>query len=474
MTRLFHSAAFRVALGYVALGITVLALFAAPLWYAWRENVEEVRTELLREDVQALTDIFHSQGPDVLAAVIAARVNRQHVANSIILFADAGLKPLAGNLATWPREAPTTPGVHKLTMDDGNRSIRALLMRSSLPGGYNLLVGRDSSRFRPLEALFLYGLIGAIGILTLAGVLGGWVIRRALLSEVHRIRQTASAIVDGDFSRRLPVRGGSDELELLAQTVNRMLDQIEQLFHGVRDVSNAIAHDLRTPLAELRSRLEELVIARPGPEPAFAEIEAAVADVDRVIAVFNALLRLSEVDTGARRSGFVPVDVVRIASEVAEFYQPVAEVKGVNLVFQAEDAPMVAGDPLLLAQAISNLVENALKYGADGGLIAISTRRVGLAVELTVVDRGPGIAEDEKAKVVERFYRGDASRGTPGVGLGLSLVAAVARMHGGRLEFTDNHPGLRATLMLTPMIEARPARPARSSRGDDVPEAVAG
>jgi len=474
MTRLFRSAAFRVALGYVALGITVLALFAAPLWYAWRENVEEVRTELLREDVQALTDIFHSQGPDVLAAVIAARVNRQHVANSIILFADAGLKPLAGNLATWPREAPTTPGVHKLTMDDGNRSIRALLMRSSLPGGYNLLVGRDSSRFRPLEALFLYGLIGAIGILTLAGVLGGWVIRRALLSEVHRIRQTACAIVDGDFSRRLPVRGGSDELELLAQTVNRMLDQIEQLFHGVRDVSNAIAHDLRTPLAELRSRLEELVIARPGPEPAFAEIEAAVADVDRVIAIFNALLRLSEVDTGARRSGFVPVDVVRIASEVAEFYQPVAEVKGVNLVFQAEDAPMVAGDPLLLAQAISNLVENALKYGADGGLVAITTRRVGLAVEVTVVDRGPGIAEDEKAKVVERFYRGDASRGTPGVGLGLSLVAAVARMHGGRLEFTDNHPGLRATLMLTPAIETRPARPARSSRRDDVREAVAG
>ena len=474
LASLFRSAAFRVALGYVALGITVLALFAAPLWYAWRENVEEVRTELLREDVQSLTDIFNSQGPDVLAAVIAARVNRQHVANSIILFADTGLKPLAGNLAAWPREAPTTPGVHKLTMDEGNRSIRALLMRSSLPGGYNLLVGRDSSRFRPLEALFLYGLIGAIGILTLAGVLGGWVIRRALLSEVHRIRQTACAIVDGDFSRRLPVRGGSDELELLAQTVNRMLDQIEQLFHGVRDVSNAIAHDLRTPLAELRSRLEELVIARPGPEPAFAEIEAAVADVDRVIAIFNALLRLSEVDTGARRSGFVPVDLVRIASEVAEFYQPVAEVKGVNLVFQAEDAPMVAGDPLLLAQAISNLVENALKYGADGGLVAITTRRVGLAVEVTVVDRGPGIAEDEKAKVAERFYRGDASRGTPGVGLGLSLVAAVARMHGGRLEFSDNHPGLRATLMLTPMIEARLARPARSSRRDDVRETVAG
>ncbi len=456
MTRVLRSSTFRVALGYIALSITVLALFAAPLWYTWRQNVEQVRTELLREDVQGLTEIFDNQGPEVLAAVIAARVKNQHVAYSIILFTDARLSPLAGNLAAWPREAPDTPGVHKLTITDGSRPIRALLMRSTLPGGYNLLVGRDNARFRPLEALFLYGLAGAAGILAVAGAVGGWLIRRTLLSEVHRIRQTTCAIVDGDLSHRLPLRGESDELDQLAQTVNRMLDQIEQLVHGVRNVSNAIAHDLRTPLAELRSRLEELSVARPDTETTFAEIEAAVADVDRVIGVFNALLRLAEIDTGARRAGFIPVDVVKVASDVAEFYQPVAELKGVNLAFECDGDPTVAGDPLLLSQAISNLIENALKFGPRDGTISIATRHANGAVEIVVSDHGPGISDDEKPKVTERFYRGDASRGTPGVGLGLSLVAAVARLHGGRLEFSDNQPGLRVTLVLTAM--ARPAR----------------
>jgi signal transduction histidine kinase len=471
MTRVLRSSAFRVALGYIALSLTVLALFAAPLWYTWRENVEQVRTELLREDVQSLTDIFQNQGPEVLAAVIAARVKSQHVANSLILFADAKLSPLAGNLEAWPPEAPVTPGVHKLTITNRDRPIRALLMRSTLPGGYNLLVGRDNSRFRPLEALFLYGLAGAAGILAVAGAVGGWLIRRTLLSEVHRLRQTTCAIVDGDFSRRLPSRGESDELDLLAQTVNRMLDQIEQLVHGVRNVSNAIAHDLRTPLAELRSRLEELSVARPDAETTFAEIDAAVADVDRVMGIFNALLRLAEIDTGARRSGFVPVDVGKVASDVAEFYQPVAELKGVDLAFESSGDPTVAGDPLLLSQAMSNLIENALKYGAPRDTIAITTRQSDGVVEIAVSDRGPGIPDGEKTKVTERFYRGDASRGTPGVGLGLSLVAAVARLHGGRLELSDNQPGLRASLVLAAL--ASPARGRQPATARDVRRPIA-
>jgi signal transduction histidine kinase len=459
ITRFARSAAFRLALGYVAISIAVLVLFAAPLWYTWRQNVEQVRTELLREDMQSLTDIFEDQGPAVLAAVIAARVNSQHVANSIIVFADPNLRPLAGNLEAWPKEAPAAPGVHKLTITEGDRSIRALLMRVALPGGFNLLVGRDSSRFRPLEALFLYGLAGAAGILIIAGLVGGLLIRRTLLSEVHRIRQATCAIVDGDLSRRLPMRGESDELDLLAQTVNRMLDQIEQLFHGVRDVSNAIAHDLRTPLAELRSRLEELSIARPGTETTFAEIDAAVADVDRVIGIFNALLRLSEIDTGTRRSGFVPVDMVAIAREVAEFYQPVAELSGVRLAVDARSDARIAGDPLLLSQAMSNLVENALKYGSGGGEVAITVRESDDdRVEIAVADHGRGVTEDERAKITQRFYRGDASRGTPGVGLGLSLVAAVARLHGGKLELADNHPGLRAAVSIAAIFGERAKR----------------
>jgi len=469
MNRFLRSSAFRLSIGYVAVSIAVLALFAAPLWYAWRQNVEQVRTELLSEDVQSLTDIFLNEGPDVLAAVIDSRVKSQHIANSIILFTDGAQRRLAGNLEAWPPEAPDVPGVHKLTISQGDHSIRALLTRSTLPGGYNLLVGRDNSRFRPLEAVFLYGLAGAATILLFTGIAGGWLIRRALLYEVHLIRETTCAIVDGDFSRRLPARGESHELDMLAQTVNRMLDQIEQLVHGVRHVSNAIAHDLRTPLAELRSRLEGLWLTRPGPRETFAEIDAAVGDVDRVIAIFNALLRLAEIDTGARRSGFVCVDVGKIASDVAEFYQPVAELKGVRLSCESSGDLTLHGDPLLMAQAVSNLVDNALKYGQKNGQISIVTRqRADKAIEVAVADDGPGIGDDEKSKVTERFYRGDASRGTPGVGLGLSLVAAVAKLHGGALKLTDNHPGLLGTLVLVPLAPARKA----SAPELPVPQAV--
>jgi signal transduction histidine kinase len=449
MNRPFRSSAVRLALGYIAVSMAVLALFAASLWYAWRQNVEQVRTELLREDMQSLKDIFEDQGPAVLAAVINARAGGGKLANALILFTDAGRRPLAGNLTAWPRGMPASPGIHTLTISQGGRSIRVLLARSTLPGGYELLVGRDDSRFKPLEALFVYGLAGATSILLIAGVVGGLLIRREFLSGVNRIRETTSAIVDGDFSRRLPVEGASHELDLLAQTVNRMLAQIEQLVHAVRNVSNSIAHDLRTPLAELRSRLEVLSLTRPEPEETFAEIDAAVADVDRVIGIFNALLRLAEIDTGARLAGFVRVDVGRIASDVAEFYQPVAELRGVALSIDCACDATMAGDALLIAQAVSNLIDNALKYGPENGVIAIAVaRRADNAIGISVADHGPGIADEEKAKVSERFYRGDASRGTPGIGLGLSLVAAVARLHGGSLALADNHPGLRATLIL--------------------------
>jgi signal transduction histidine kinase len=330
--------------------------------------------------------------------------------------------------------------------------MQAVLMGSTLPGGYNLLVGRDITRFKHLESLFWYGFAGATGTIVLLGVFGGWQIRRVLLSEVNGISQTASAIVEGDLSRRLPTNGGRDELDMLAQTVNRMLEQIEQLVHGVRNVSNAIAHDLRTPLAELRSRLEELSVTRPSPGETFSEIETAVADVDRVIGIFNALLRLAEIDTGARRSGFVQVDLAKVASEAAEFYQPVAEIKGITLTFTSSSELAVAGDPLLLAQAIGNLIDNALKFAQEKGTITVqAVERSDGTNEVAVSDDGPGIPDDEKPKVTERFYRGDASRGTPGVGLGLSLVAAVAKLHGGVLELTDNHPGLRATLLMYPI-----------------------
>jgi two-component system, sensor histidine kinase and response regulator len=220
------------------------------------------------------------------------------------------------------------------------------------------------------------------------------------------------------------------------------------LMQGVRNVSNTIAHDLRAPLGELRARLEDLSATRPPADETFAEVDAAIADVDRVIGIFNALLRLAEIDTGARRSGFAVVDVAEVAAGAAEFYQPLAEQKGLTLSFESSAQLSSAGDATLLAQAIGNLVENALKYTNRSVAVSAKRRRDG-TIEVAVSDDGPGISDEEKPRVTERFYRCDGSRGTPGVGLGLSLVAAIARLHGGALELSDNRPGLRAGLLLS-------------------------
>jgi signal transduction histidine kinase len=452
MFRPVRFSALNIALGYVAVSLAVLALFATPLWYAWRHTIEQGRTEVLKADADKLIDLFAKQGADALAAAIETQVGGQleDVENIILLFADPTFSKRAGNLPAWPHEVsgPST-GIHITSIEIGDRVVRTALLYKTLPGGYHLLVGRDIDRFKDLENLFVYGLLGGAATVLLVAFFGGLLIRRALLSRVHGISQTTSAIVEGDLSRRLPTHNGEDELEILAHTVNRMLDQIEHLLHSVRNVSNAIAHDLRTPLAELRSRLEELSLTRPSPDETFTEIDTAISDVDQVIAIFNALLRLAEIDSGTRRSGFVEVDVTKVATEVAEFYQPVAELKGIALTFESSGSLVTAGDPLLLAQAIGNLIDNALKYAQHNGVISVEAkRRSDQVIEVAVSDDGPGIPDDEKSKVIERFYRSDASRGTPGVGLGLSLVAAVARFHGGALKLGDNHPGLRAALLL--------------------------
>ena len=283
----------------------------------------------------------------------------------------------------------------------------------------------------------------------MVGLIGGLLIRGAIVSRIDLINQMTSRIVQGDLNHRLPTGKRDDEFETLSRTINRMLEQIEQLVHGVRNVSNAIAHDLRTPLAELRSRLQELIVTRPGVEETFAEIDGAVGDVDRVIGIFNALLRLAEIDTGARRSGFVDVDVTDIAAQAVEFYQPAAELKGLNLSFRDNRPVPISGDPVLLAQAIGNVIDNALKFVPEQGTITVETRSLaGGSAEILIADDGPGIPEEKKRRVTERFYRGDAGRNTQGVGLGLSLVEAVAKLHMGALELNDNGPGLCVRLFL--------------------------
>jgi signal transduction histidine kinase len=459
MSKGIRSTTFALSVGYIAFGIVALVLFAAPLWYAWQVTVEDGRSEILHADAQRLSEVFNREGIAGLKTFIDTRVGMQLPAERILMLADSSLHRVAGNLPQWPRTVPEQPGLYTVTLELAGRPTESVVVRSTLPDGYNLLVGRDIARFAPLQRHFWTGLGGAVAVLSFVGVLGGVLIRQAILARINSIRQTVLAIVKGDLAHRLPTRRSGDELDTLAQTINGMLDQIEQLIHGIRDVSNSIAHDLRTPLAELRSRLEELSLTRPSSEETFAEIDAAVADVDRVIRIFNALLRLAEIDTGMRRSGFVQVNANELAAEAVEFYSPAAEIKDVTLSFESMGPVSVSGDPTLLAQAVGNLIDNALKYVGEGGLVKVEVQaRSDGTVEISVADNGPGISDDEKPKATQRFYRGDFSRGTPGVGLGLSLVQAVAKLHGGALELLDNHPGLRACMIFEPgaLLSGRP------------------
>ncbi len=460
MARVFRSSAATLATGYVLLAFAALVLFAAPLLYAWQATIGDFRVELLHEDSQRLTRVFELRGPAGLATFVDERVSMQIPGERMLLFVGPGGRPLAGNIPAWPRSVPTRAGNYTLPVDLDGRRTNVAMVLTALPGGYRLLVGRDVDRYAPIEQRFWYGLAAAVAVLTVAGLIGALLIRQALLSRIQGIQRTVAAIMRGDLSHRLDLRSRGDELDTLAQTINRLLEQVEQLVHGIANVSNSIAHNLRTPLAELRSRLEELSLTRPPAEEAFAEIDAAVAHVDGVIRIFNALLRLAEIDAGLRRSNFVATDISELVAKAVEFYLPAAELKGHTLSFRDPGPVWAHCDTVLLAQAVNNLIDNSLKFVTAGGHIAIEIVYPNeRSVAVVVADDGPGIPEQDRPKAAERFFRGDASRGTPGVGLGLSLVQAIAKLHGGSLELGDNNPGLRASMIIERGARAPGAAP---------------
>ena len=269
------------AIGYVLLGLGALVAFALPLWYAWTVTISDWRVDLLREDQQHMAEVYAKDGIGGLTALIAERVRLKIAGDRILLLVDPRGRVLAGNLAQWPAELPARPGTDKVTFGLDGRSTDAVVVHGPLSGGYQLLVGRDIGRYVPLERRFFYGLASAIAVLACFGLAGGFLIRRELLAKAQGIQRMVAAIMQGDLRHRLPVRQSGDELDTLSQTINGMLDHIEHLVSSISDVSNSIAHDLRTPLAELRSRLEDLVLTRPPAGETFTEIEGAVADVDR-------------------------------------------------------------------------------------------------------------------------------------------------------------------------------------------------
>ena len=318
--------------------------------------------------------------------------------------------------------------------------------------GFRLMVGRDIRESQQFRRQLLQSLNVGLAVTVFLGLLGGFVFGRGVMRRVEGITSTCRSIMSGDLTRRVPVGNANDELGRLAQNINSMLDQIERLMRGMQQVSDNVAHDLRTPLTRLRSRLEAALRKLEDPQQ-IDVIESAIADADQLLATFSALLRIARAEAGLQRN-FIPLNLAAIGEDVAEMYGPLAEEKGLSFTAQFEPGLWAKGERNLIAQALANLLDNAIKYSPEGGAVTVVSVLLKGKPAFLVSDTGPGIPDEFKSKVLERLFRMEQSRTSPGSGLGLSLVQAVARSHNLEMKLEDNHPGLRVTLTFSEALLA--------------------
>ncbi len=450
MIRFLPPGTFRQAVGYAAAVCLMLIGLAAWIWSITAGRVDAQLTQLIESESYTVFVAVRDGGRAKTAEEVAERFDHKPIKNQVAILADENFRPLAGNLTEWPAAGGKVPGWHTISIMREPGPSEARVLHRTLSDGSHFLYGYDLTDFLAGRKAFIVAFMGVSIPLLVTVLLLGFFIRRSLLGQVEAINQAAQAIMQGNLKERVRERGDSTELDLLSSTINRMLDHTEQLVGGITNVSNSIAHDLRTPLAEARTRFEGLLARWPASdETAKREVEAGIADIDKLIKTFNALMRLAQIETGARQSGFRSVELPDVVSETVEFYQHVAEQKGLDLTAEIPAALNVNGDPSLIAQAVGNLIDNAIKYTPRGGHIGVAVSSgVDGGASIMVDDDGPGIPDAEKPKVTTRFYRGDPARGTGGAGLGLSLVAAIAALHGGSLTLANNYPGLRARLTL--------------------------
>ncbi len=464
-TTFLRSAGVRFALAYAVLLTLSASTLATVLWWETAGLLDRQTEAAIRADAQGLSERWEEGGLPPLVLTIEDRLAQNVDDDAIYLVVDSDLHRITGNLARWP-DGVTVPGAwYELPVTrNGVRSL-ARVQRFDLLGGYRLLVGRDVRARAQLRALLTDGLFWAVLVVLVLGAAGAVVVRSMFRGTLANVSETAAAIAAGDLTQRVRLTGRGDEFDQLAETINDMLDRITRLMDGVRQVSNAIAHDLRTPITRARTRLEDAALHATTTEELHAAIERTTAELDAIVAVFQALLRISEIEAGARRSAFAPVDVAALLTDLDELYSAVAEERGLVLAFRTAPRLPCFGDRELIQQAVANLLDNALKFSPPGGTVQLSGAIAEGAVEITVADQGPGIPPAELSRATERFFRGETARSTPGSGLGLALVQAVAQLHGGALGLAENHPGLRAVLRLpagSDMAGPPPAAPERA------------
>ncbi|WP_460448564.1 sensor histidine kinase [Alsobacter sp. SYSU BS001988] len=444
-----HTAAFRLALLYAAIfGLSTFVLFAFTYFRVQAYGLDQMRASIGTE-LSALLEEERRAGEARLREEVAARGSSAESRSSFYLLQDARGVRLAGNIPPVPpveglfemRVAPTHMGA-----DAKQDTSLAMFRGAVLPSGGYLALGRNLGDLDDLNTLVLRAFLGSLAVTAILALAGGLLLGAGFVRRLEAINRTARTIVSGRLSERIPLQGSGDELDQLSDNLNTMLDRIQTLMESMRQVSSDVAHDLRTPLARLRQRLERM--RQKAKEPAQQDdMEAALGEIDNILGTFSALLRIAQIETGSRRAGFRSYDLSDVFETVCDAYGAVAEDHAQRFESRIEPGVMHVGDRELMTQMLANLVENALRHSPPGAAVRVELARseAGRPVGM-VSDNGPGIPPDERDKVFRRFYRLERNRTTAGNGLGLSLVAAVAELHGLAVKLEDNAPGLRVRI----------------------------
>jgi signal transduction histidine kinase len=430
-------------------GVIVSALFG----YVYLSTSSYVRgrsDRAIMAEYSSLQGAYERSGRDGLIGQIQKRIADGNFANNVYMLADPSLATLAGNLSEWPRTAAAASGwIEFRASEPVPSAVNRPLLRAMLqtfPSGDRLLVGRDISDLDNFAGQIKIAMISVAALLfVLAGVASVLVTRRTV-GRIESINATSRAIMQSGLDQRIPLRGTHDEWDRVAENLNLMLDRIETLMGEVRQVSDNVAHDLRTPLTRMRGRLEKACHGQRIGEDDQALIGDTIADLDAVLRIFSSLTRIAQIEAHARKGAFRTVNLVEIVGEVVELYDAAAEQEGTHLTVVGDREVMVTGDRDLIFDAIANLVDNAIKHGRTGGQVVVANENIDGRPVISITDDGPGIPAQEYEQVFKRFYRLEHNRYTPGNGLGLSLVAAVAHLHGARIEMLDNSPGLKLKL----------------------------
>ncbi|WP_137388030.1 HAMP domain-containing sensor histidine kinase [Rhodoligotrophos defluvii] len=452
--KLLRTSTFRLAAAYLLLFAISSAAILSYVYWDTAGLLARQTDQTIAAEVTSFAEQYRNGGITALARSINNR--SENADDSIYLLVNVFGRRIAGNLQGMPVSAlGSSPNwiefPYAVQTADGMEKHQARAFHIRLDMGYTLLVGRDIQERRQFTEIIRRTLFWALGLTLLLGLGGGLLMSRNFLKRVDSIAETSRTIMEGDLAGRMPVSGTGDELDRLAISLNQMLEQIERLMIGMREVSSNVAHDLKTPLTRLRAQAEDAL--RDGsPERYRKALEETLEEADSLLRIFNALLSIARAEAGQSREGVGPMDAADLAGDMAELYGPLIEDDGGRFTAEIDKPLPVKADRQLLAQALNNLFDNVLKYGRpeDGRtpVVTLSARREGADVVIAVADNGPGVPEDQRGRVVERFVRLDASRSKPGSGLGLSLVASVMKLHGGKLELRDNQPGLIAELRL--------------------------